>query len=147
VIAYFDTSALIPLIIDEPSSPLCVRLWNEATRAVSVRLLYAEARAALAMAHRLRRLNRSQMAAAVAQLDMLTSRLDWVEVTSHLVRAAGDLAEEHHLRGYDAVHLAAACIVGDSDTVFVSGDRQLVNAAASEGLAVAGVRAESDEPS
>ncbi|MCY4422291.1 MAG: type II toxin-antitoxin system VapC family toxin [Acidimicrobiaceae bacterium] len=138
MIAYFDTSAFVPLIIDEPSSGQYVKLWNETTRAVSVRLLYAEARAALAMAERLGRLNRSQLATAVEQLDTLTSGLDWVEITAHLVRVAGDLAERRHLRGYDAIHLAAACSVGDGDTVFISGDRQLLSAAASEGLLVAG---------
>ena len=137
MIAYFDTSAFVPLIINEPSSAHCVRLWNEATRAVSVRLMYAEVRAALAMAQRLGRLSRSQHGIAVGQLDALTPGLDWVEVTDHLVRVAGELAEEHHLRGYDAVHLAAACSVADSDTVFVSGDRQLLSAAARVGLAVA----------
>ena len=48
MIVYFDTSAIIPLIIDEASSPLCERFWNDATQAVSSRLLYVEARAALA---------------------------------------------------------------------------------------------------
>ena len=137
MIAYFDTSAFIPLIVDEPSSPLCVRLWNEATRVASARLLYAEARAALAMAQRLGRLSRLQLATAVGELDELSLGLDWVEVTDFLVRVAGKMAGEHHLRGYDAVHLAAACSVADSDAVFVSGDRQLLSAAAAEGLAAA----------
>ncbi len=137
MIAYFDTSAFIPLIVDEPSSVLCMRLWNEATRAVSVRLLYAEARAAFAMAQRLGRLSRLQLATAVGKLDELSLGLDWVEVTDSLVRVAGRLAEEHHLRGYDAVHLAAGCSLADGDTVFVSGDRQLLSAAANAGLAVA----------
>ena len=48
MIAYFDTSAVIPTIIDEPASVACVRLWDEADRVISVRLLYPEARAALA---------------------------------------------------------------------------------------------------
>ncbi len=58
MIVYFDTFAFIPLIIEEPSSESCKRLWNEATRVVSVRLHYAEARAALARAQRLRWLTR-----------------------------------------------------------------------------------------
>jgi len=44
VIADFDTSALVPLIIDEPSTERCQRLRNESTRIVNVRLLYPEAR-------------------------------------------------------------------------------------------------------
>lgn len=137
MIAYFDTSAFIPLIVEEPSSTTCVRLWNEATRAVSVRLLYAEARAALAQAHRMARLSRPQLSASVEQLDLLTNQVDVVEITGPLVSAAGEIAELQQLRGYDAVHLAAAQSLGDSETVFVSGDRQLVEAAERCGLAVA----------
>ena len=137
MIVYFDTSAFIPLIIDEPSSNSCERLWNEATRVVSVRLLHVEARAALARAHRLGRLSRGGLVSAVALLDGLSTQVDHVEVTDRLVRTSGALAEEQQLRGYDAVHLAAAQAVADADTVFVSGDQQLIAAASNLGLTVA----------
>ncbi len=137
MIAYFDTSAFIPLIIDEPSSAACLRLWNDATRAVSVRLLYAEARAALAQAQRMARLSRRQLAEAVGRLDELIGQVDHVEVTERLVRSAGAVAESHQLRGYDAVHLAAAQSISDGDTVLASGDRQLIEAGMHSGLAVA----------
>ncbi len=137
MIVYFDTSALIPLIIDEPSSSSCERLWNEATRTVSVRLLYVEARSALARAQRLGRLTHRGLASAVALLDDLSAQVDHVEITDRLVRTAGDLAEEHQLRGYDAVHLAAAQTVADVDTVFASGDQNLIATASHLGLTVA----------
>jgi len=137
VIAYFDTSAVIPLIIDEPASATCERFWNDATRVVSVRLMYAEARAALAMAQRKGRLTKREMASAVELLDRIIDEIDSVEVTEILVRGAGLMAQEQGLRGYDAVHLAAAQAVADEDLVFVSGDRQLAAAAARLGLAVA----------
>ncbi len=50
--------------------------------------------------------------------------------------AAGELAQTHHLRSYDAVHLAAALAAADRDFVFVATDRDLIAAAAAEGLAV-----------
>lgn len=137
MIVYFDTSALIPLIIDEPSSSSCERLWNEATRVVSVRLLYAETRAALARAHRLGRLTRTGLASAVELLEGLVAEIDSIEITDSLVRQAGALAEERELRGYDAVHLAAAQAVADADTIFASGDQHLIAAATGLGLAVA----------
>lgn len=140
MIVYFDTSAFIPLIIDEQGSDSCERLWNEATRAVSVRLLYAEARAALARAHRLGRLTQGGLDSAVELLDELTAEVDSVEITESLVRTAGALAEQQQLRGYDAVHLAAAQTVADADTIFASGDQQLIVAATRLGLAVAPVR-------
>jgi uncharacterized protein len=59
VIAYFDTSAVMPLLIAEPGSDRAAALWDGADRVVSVRLVYPEARAALAQAERLGRLTSS----------------------------------------------------------------------------------------
>jgi len=137
VIVYFDTSAIIPLIISEPGSPMCERFWNDATQAVSSRLLYVEARAALARARRLGRLTREDLARSVESLDGVVAGIASVETTEGLVRTAGRLAEEEGLRGYDAVHLAAALAVADTDKVFASGDRERLAAATRLGLAVA----------
>ena len=137
MIVYFDTSAIIPLIIDEPGSPICERFWNDATQAVSSRLLYVEARAALGGARRLGRLSLDDLAPSVESLDEIVSGIASVEVTEGLVGTAGRLAEEEGLRGYDAVHLAAALAVAGADTVFVSGDRVLLTAASRLGLSVA----------
>jgi uncharacterized protein len=137
VIAYFDTSAIIPLIVEEPGSAVCERLWEEADRVVSVRLLYAEARAALAQAHRLGRLDSAQLRAAVTELEYLADDLDHVEVDEDLVQAAGQIAEDRAMRGYDAVHLAAALRLAADDLVLVTGDRDLARAASEVGLTVA----------
>jgi len=140
VIVYFDTSAFIPLIIDEPNSDSCDRLWNEATRIVSVRLLHVEARAVLARAHRLGRLSQGGLTSAVALLDKLSAQVDQVEITDRLVRTAGILAEEQQFRGYDAVHLAAAQAIAGADTVFASGDQKLIAVASQLGLIVGPAR-------
>ena len=137
MIGYFDTSAIIPLIVDEPGSSICERFWNDATQAVSSRLLYVEARAALARAQRLGRLSHEDLALCVESLSGIISEIASVEVTEDFVRTAGRLAEQEGLRGYDAVHLAAALVIADIDTVFVSGDRGLLAAATRAGLAVA----------
>ncbi len=137
MIAYFDTSAIIPLIIEEPSSPQCERLWNDSGRVLSVRLLHAEAGAALGRAERMGRINGHQLTSAVAQLESLLHYVDHVEVTKALVRAADGLAREHSLRGYDAVHLAAALSVSGDDLVLVTGDADLAAAAITLGLGVA----------
>ncbi len=138
MIAYFDTSAVVPLIIDEPATDVCNRIWNESSRVVSVRLLYPEGRAALARAHRLNRVTRTQLAAAVAELDAIVDQVDHVEVTPQLAQTAGALAEQHGLRGYDAVHLAAAQAVGDDDLLLVTGDIDLATAALDLGITVSG---------
>ena len=52
-------------------------------------------------------------------------------------RRAGDLADQLGVRGYDAVHLAAAETLADPDLVVVAGDSRLCDAATALGLAVA----------
>jgi hypothetical protein len=54
-----------------------------------------------------------------------------------LLRRAGDLAETHALRGYDAVHLASAAAIAHDRTVMVTADRHLRTAARDLGLAAA----------
>jgi predicted nucleic acid-binding protein len=59
-----------------------------------------------------------------------------VAVDVALSRAAGDLAEQLGLRGYDAVHLASALTLGEPTTV-VTWDEELRRAAAGSGCAIA----------
>lgn len=137
MIVYFDTSAFVPLLIEESGSVTAGRLWDEADRLVSVRLLYAEARAALAQAERIGRLTRRQLTRLVTDVDSLYGQLDRLDVDDELVRRAGDLAQEFGLRGYDAVHLAGAQRLQDPEVVLVAGDGPLLRAAGEIGLAVA----------
>ena len=137
MIAYFDTSALVPLIISESSSVTCGRLWNEATRVISTRLIYPEARAALAQAERMRRLTATELGQAVQDLDAIALEISYLEITAGLAASAGDLAQTHGLRGYDAVHLASAALLSDDELVLVTGDRGLGAAARTIGIAVA----------
>jgi uncharacterized protein len=137
VIAYFDTSAVLPLLVAEPGSARAASLWDGADRIVSVRLIYPEARAALAQAERLGRLTARQLRDAVTEFDSLFEEIDLVEVDDALARRAGELAEARRLRGHDAVHLAAADRVRDPNVVVVAGDGAILDAAAGEGMAVA----------
>jgi uncharacterized protein len=137
MISYFDTSAIVPLIISEPSTEVCNRLWNESARVVSARLLYPEARAALAKAERMERLSPTHLRAAIVELELIIPEVDYVKLTEALARRAGELAQAHQLRGYDAVHLVAALAVADPDLVLVTGDADLAAAANSIGIAVA----------
>lgn len=85
----------------------------------------------------MKRLTARQLREAVSALDDLTAQLDIVGLESPVARRAGELAEEHGLRGYGAVHLAAGLAVDDDDVVFVTGDADLAQAARAEGMAVA----------
>jgi uncharacterized protein len=137
VIAYFDTSAVVRLLVAEPGSARAATLWDGADRVVSVRLVYPETRAALAQAERLGRLTARQLRGAVTELRSLLEGIDLVEVDDALARRAGELADARRLRGYDAVHLAAANRVNDPDVVVVAGDGALLDAATAEGMTIA----------
>lgn len=139
MIAYFDTSALVPLLIEEPGSGSASRLWDSAGRVVSVRIVYPEARAALAQAQRLGRVTAQQLRSVVNDLERRCEQMDMFDVDDALARRAGDLAEQHSLRGYDAVHLAAAHRVNDAELVVVAGDRPLLAAATADGLTTASI--------
>jgi uncharacterized protein len=75
----------------------------------------------------------------VTEFDSRYEEFDLVEVDDPLARHAGQLAGAHGLRGYDAVHLAAADRVSDPDLVVVAGDDELLTAATAEGMAIAAV--------
>jgi hypothetical protein len=137
LIVYFDTSAVLPLVIEEPGSQIASRLWDEAERVVSSRLVYAEGRAALAMALRMKRPDGQDLRSAVDSFEILHNQLHIVEITEGLVHRAGAMAEQFDLRGYDAVHLASLEDITDLDVVLAAGDRNLLAAAETLGIAVA----------
>jgi uncharacterized protein len=127
---------LIKLIVVEDGSDVAAELWDSYPAACGV-LAYPEARAALAAARRAKRLTARAHARAVAALDALTAELVIVGVDEALARRAGEIADERALRGYDAVHLASALALGPGETILVTWDRDLSNAAVDAGLAVA----------
>lgn len=137
MIVYFDTSAIVPLLIDEPGSTSAGELWDRADHVVSVRLVYAEARAAVAQAERRGRIDPSDVGELVHGIDGLYAQLDLMEIDDTLVRRAGELAQEFSLRGYDAVHLAGAERLDGADAVIAAGDTALLEAAVELGLSVA----------
>ena len=135
MITYIDTSTLIKLLIDEVGTAEAGQIWDEADVLVVARIGHVEARAALAAARRQKRISAQVFRAALEGLEVLWSQVSVVEIDEPLMRLAGELAEAKSLRGYDAVHLAAAHLVGAE--VFSSADRRLCAAAGSSGLHVA----------
>ncbi|MFD7153276.1 type II toxin-antitoxin system VapC family toxin [Kribbella sp. NPDC059898] len=135
MIGYLDTSAFVPLLVSEPSSPACRRFWDDADAVVSSRLLYVETAAALAQAHRMGRLDDRAYSSCQRLLEELWPQLEVTEVNEALVRRAAELANLLALRGYDAVHCASAEQLEDADLVVASGDKRLLDAWKSLGLA------------
>lgn len=135
MITYVDTSTLLKLLIDEVGTAEAGQIWDAADVLVTARICHVEARAALAAARRQDRVSAAVFRSALSGLEVLWSQLSIVEIGDDVMRLAGELAEAYSLRGYDAIHLAAAAVVGAD--VFTSADRHLCAAAGSSGLHVA----------
>lgn len=134
MIVYFDTSAFVPLLVEEVGTPVATRLWRDATQAVSSRLIVVESAAAIAMGLRSGRLSDSEHDMLQENAARLRHDLTLVEAYADIVEDAAELAARHGLRGYDAMHLATATRVRARDVLFASGDRQLLQAGHEEGL-------------
>ena len=123
-------------MFDEPGSELAAELWDRAESVVSSQLVYPEARAAAAAAHRRRRITSTTLRRAVDRIDELCSELDVIGLDPDLAHSAGDLAEAHGLRGYDAVHLATALSVESDSMLLATWDGDLARAALTAGCSV-----------
>jgi predicted nucleic acid-binding protein len=134
MIAYFDTSALIKLVLAEDGADQATRLWEAAAEVVVSRMAWAEALAALAAARRGRRLTDEEHAAAVRAIRRCVSSCTVVSVADQLVDRAAQLAAAYELRAADAIPLATALAVLDAESVLVTWDKRLRQAAAQAGL-------------
>jgi predicted nucleic acid-binding protein len=137
VIVYFDTSAFVPLLVEEVSSEACKELWNDAHSVVTVRIMYAEAAAALAQGVRAGHVTPDGQRRALAVLDQYWTDFEVVDVDDSLVRRAATLTSTHSLRGYDAVHVAAAELLGQPEVIVAAGDKRMLAACAALGMATA----------
>ena len=136
-LVYFDSSALVKLVLDEIGSDVAATVWNACDAALSSRLAYPEVCAALAAAGRNHDLTESEASAAADEWEIFWSSMRPIELSPDVERAAGELAVLHRLRGADAVHLASALALGSQDVTLAVWDTRLHASAAAVGLAVA----------
>lgn len=138
MILYLDSSALVKLYVSEPASEATRALAGAADVLATSRVSYAEALSAFARRRRERRLTEEALRTLVDRLSV-----DWPEMAIVDVDeiAAGALAVRHGLRGFDAIHLAAALVLREAvppeGLVFLSYDDRQNVAAGSEGLRLA----------
>lgn len=143
---YLDTSALVKAYTRETGTAWVSLLIEPARGHIiyTVRLTGPETVAALG-----RKARTGELTAATAAYAIGAFRRSWrrhahvVSVTVALAEQAMDLAVRYGLRGYDAVHLAAALLianrqrdVGLSALTFVSADTDQRQAALAEGLLI-----------
>jgi uncharacterized protein len=137
LILYLDTSSIVKLYLAEAHSP-DVRGWSEKAEIVATcRVAYPEMVSALTRRYRSRDLSKPDY-----ELLLKTFHAEWSHfaVVDFDEITAGRLAEKHGLRGFDAVHLATAKQLKNSQPhislAFSSFDSDLNKAAAAEKLNV-----------
>ena len=134
---YLDSSSLLKLFLEERESKLAEEIARRATAIYASLVAYVEARSGLARALRTGRLTEGAYRETLMRFEASWASFVSLDISRGVVRLAGDLAERHHLRGYDAVHLATAVTLqrelGEPVT-FSAWDERLVSAAAAEGL-------------
>jgi hypothetical protein len=135
-VIYFDSSALVKLLVEEEGSDLAAELWDGCDAAVSSRLAYPEVKAALAAAGRNHDLDPEGLAAAHDGWEEYWSATRPVELTQAVEQNAGELAVRHALRGADAVHLASALAVSQPGLILAAWDRRLRQGAQAAGLTI-----------
>lgn len=136
-IVYFDSSALVKLLLNEPGTPLAGELWDTSDAVLASRLAYPEVRSALAAAARNHAIDEDSLDEAEKAWDEYWTAIRPVELTEAVGWHAGKLTRPHSLKGADAVHLASALAIGDPDLVIAVWDRRLHASARASGAAVA----------
>ena len=140
LILYLDTSVLVKLYVREKGSASVARQLGAADAVATSMVAWAEARAAFARLLRERPQSRTRHRQRVAQLASDWERYAVVELTAVVAHDAGDLAERHGLRGFDAIHLASALWLKSTyagDLSFMAFDARLTAAAIAAGLSIA----------
>ena len=136
---YLDISALIKRYVIEPGASDVRTLIQQVELFATARITRAEMAAALAKSIRMKVASTKQ-----ANRNFVTLQSDWpaifcIEISEIVVNQATLWAWDYNLRGYDAIHLAAASLWQKSmdETVTIATfDRQLWTIAQQVGLAV-----------
>lgn len=137
LILYLDSSSLVKLYVDEAYSSQILAAVGSAEVVATSPVALPETTSALA-----RRTRSGDLSPHQLELVRQALAQDWPTFLLQPVseQKAGDLAARHCLRGFDAIHLAAAsdlaAILGPSDLCFSSFDRKLLEAARLEGFRI-----------
>ena len=143
---YADSSVIVKRYYDEPGSDKTRERWVTSDRVFTSRVAYAEVHSALA-----RKWRDGGLSAALFQTSVSTFETEWpaydqVLVDGETLGHVRRLIRRHALRGYDAIHLAAALWlgqqIGDPPEFWVS-DARLESAARRERLTVVNPEQES----
>jgi predicted nucleic acid-binding protein len=137
---FWDTSGIVPLLIDQPASRRVRQLFREDPAIIVWWMTPVECWSAIARLRREHVFGVADEEAARAHLEEL--RQGWAEVlpSEDVREAAGRLVRVHGIRAADAMQLAAALLWSGSPvgSEFVTLDDRLRHAAVLEGFRVRG---------
>ena len=136
---FWDTSAVVPLLTDEPSSAAVLRQFERDPQLVAWWGTEIECVSAVTRREREGALDAQSMVGALDRLDALS--LVWTEVEpgQRVRQVAVRLLRVHPLRSADALQLAAAIVASEDQPAslpFVTLDDRLAQAAEREGFPV-----------
>lgn len=136
---FWDTSAVVPLLTDEPSSPAVLRQFEGDPQLVAWWGTKIECVSAVTRRERDGALDAQSMVGALDRLDALS--LVWTEVEpgQRVRQVAVRLLRVHPLRAAAALQLAAAIVASEDQPAslpFVTLDDRLAQAAEREGFPV-----------
>ena len=139
---FWDSSAIVPLVVEEASSALLLSLYRSDTTVLVWALTSTEVTSALCRRHREGVLDLIQLQASEERLRRL--REDWTETQDldPVRQRAERLLHVHPLTAADSLQLAAALVATEERPQrfpFVTLDGQLSEAAAREGFRIAGL--------
>ena len=136
---FWDTSAIVPLLVAQPATDAVERELGRDPRIVAWWGTGLECRSAAARLEREGRLEAGGTTAALTTIADLESAWTEVPATEAVRSAAARLLRTHPLRTGDALQLAAAIVAADGDPrtlAFVTLDDRLALAADKEGFRV-----------
>jgi hypothetical protein len=136
---FWDSSALVPLILSEAESSWARRLLKSDPHGLVWCLSSVEVRSAFARRSREGTLTREANAIACRRADRLFGALSQVLGLEPVRARAVRLLDLHPLRAADSLQLAAALVVAKDqpkELPFVTLDRRLAEAAGKEGFPV-----------
>jgi hypothetical protein len=138
-VRFWDTSAILPVLVEEPASDAVARELGIDRLVVVWWGTRLECLSAIARRERDGSLDHGAVGAAVGRLDQIAAAWTEVEPTDRIRATASRLLRTHQLRAADSLQLAAAIAVADDRPAalpFVTLDAQLALAAEREGFTV-----------
>jgi len=137
MILYLDTSALVKKYFKEKNSSEVITAWKSSLGIATSAVAFAELLAAVYRKASEKRVKKFYIETVVSLFQEDWSTFIVVEVDNRLNETIHKVIAKHGLRGFDAIHLAAALTIGaavKNNFLFACYDERLRRAAQAEGL-------------